>query len=244
MSNRPSKSNSASQRVRAASNAGKGRSNNMLWVGIIAVVMVVGVIAVVATRGGGSPGGGAASPSGGTVVPNGNLDYGPVQVSGAGLSQIPTAGPDTAIGQTVPTVAGAQFDGAQLNITGDGQPMVIIVLAHWCGFCQKEVPLVQKWLNADGMPTDVKLLAVATSNSSAKPNFPPADWLRREKWSVPTIVDDKDNTAGNAFGVSGFPYFLVVNKEGKVVYRTSGMKTEAEFYAILQAARTGQALGA
>jgi len=238
VSNRPGAKKSASQRVRAASNAGKRRSTAWIWIGIVAVVVVVGVFAIAVGRGSGTSGGGA-SPSGGTVVPNGNLDFGQVAVSGTALTPKPDSGTDPAIGQTIPTVTGQQFDGKQLTIAPDGKPHIIMVVAHWCPHCQAEVPRVQKWLNASEMPADVELVNVATSNDSARGNFPAADWLRREKWSVPTIVDDKANQAGTALGVSGFPYFLVTNAEGKVIYRTSGEITEEQWNALLEAARTG-----
>jgi len=240
MSNRPGRSKSASQRVRAASNAGKSRSTTWIWIGIVVVVVVVGVVAIVAGRGGSSSGGGA-SPSGGTIVPSGNLEYGQIAVSGAALPQMSDTGTDPAVGSVFPSVTGQQFDGKQLTIAPDGKPHIIMVVAHWCPHCQAEVPRIQKWLDRDGMPADVELVTVATSNDPAKGNFPAADWLRREKWSVPTIVDDKQTQAGTALGVSGFPYFIVTDAQGKVVYRTSGEKTEAEWNALLQAARTGKA---
>jgi len=240
MSNRPGRSKSASQRVRAASNAGKSRSTTWIWIGIVVVVVVVGVVAIVAGRGGSSSGGGA-SPSGGTIVPSGNLEYGQIAVSGAALPQMSDTGTDPAVGSVFPSVTGQQFDGKQLTIAPDGKPHIIMVVAHWCPHCQAEVPRIQKWLDKDGMPADVELVTVATSNDPAKGNFPAADWLRREKWSVPTIVDDKQTQAGTALGVSGFPYFIVTDAQGKVVYRTSGEKTEAEWNALLQAARTGKA---
>jgi thiol-disulfide isomerase/thioredoxin len=115
-----------------------------------------------------------------------------------------------------------------------------MVVAHWCSFCKNEVPRIQKWLNASGMPADVDLVTVATSNDPAKGNFPAGDWLRREEWSVPTIVDDKQSQAGNALGVSGFPYFIVADAQGKIVYRTSGAVTEDQWNALLEAARTGK----
>jgi hypothetical protein len=65
--------------------------------------------------------------------------------------------------------------------------------------------------------------------------------LRREKWSVPTIVDDKANQAGAALGVSGFPYFIVTNGQGKIIFRTSGEITEQQWNTLLEAARTGNA---
>jgi len=240
VSNRPGKSKSASQRVRAASNAGKGKSTAWIWIAIVVVVVVVGVVAVVAGRGSKSSGGGSAA-SGGTIVPNGKLDYGQVSVSGTALTPKPDSGADPMVGSVIPTVIGQQFDGKQLTIAPNGKPHIIMVVAHWCPHCQAEVPRIQGWLNASGMPADVELVTVATSNDPAKGNFPASDWLRREKWSVPTIVDDKQNQAGAALGVSGFPYFLVTDAQGKVVYRTSGEKTEAEWNALLAAARTGKA---
>lgn len=240
MSNRPGAKKSSSQKVRAASNAGKGSSTKWIWVGIVAIVFVVGVFAIAVGRSSSSSGGGA-SPSGGTVVPNGNLEYGQIAVSGTGLTQIPDSGPDPAVGTVVPTVTGQQFDGKQLTIAPNGKPHIIMVVAHWCSHCQAEVPRVQKWLDASGMPADVDLVTVATSNDPARGNFPAADWLRREKWSVPTIVDDKQNQAGNAFGVSGFPYFIVTDAQGKIVYRTSGEITEDQWNALLDAARSGKA---
>lgn len=240
MSNRPGKSTSASQRVRAASNAGKGKSTAWIWIAIVVVVVFVGVVAVVAGRGS-SAKGGSASPSGGTIVPNGKLDYGQVSVSGTNLTPMPDTGADPMVGTVIPSVTGQQFDGKQLTIAADGKPHIIMVVAHWCPHCQAEVPRIQGWLNASGMPTDVELVTVATSNDPAKGNFPAADWLRAQKWSVPTIVDDKQSQAGAAFGVSGFPYFIVTDAQGKVVYRTSGEKTEAEWNALLAAARTGKA---
>jgi thiol-disulfide isomerase/thioredoxin len=144
------------------------------------------------------------------------------------------------VGTVFPTVTGQQFDGKQMTIAPNGKPHIIMVVAHWCSFCQKEVPRIQKWLNASGMPADVDLVTVATSNDPAKGNFPAGDWLRREEWSVPTIVDDKQSQAGNALGVSGFPYFIVADAQGKIVYRTSGAVTEDQWNALLEAARTGK----
>ena len=238
MSNRPGSKKSASQRVRAASNAGKSRSTAWIWVGIVAVVAVVGIFAIAVGRGSSSSGGGA-SPSGGTVVPSGSLEYGQIAVKGTQLVPKPDSGADPAIGQIFPTIAGQQFNGEQVTITPNGKPQIIMVVAHWCSHCQAEVPRVQKWLNASGMPVDVDLVTVATANDPARGNFPAGDWLRREKWSVPTIVDDKDSQAGTALGVSGFPYFIVTNGQGKVVYRTSGEITEQQWNALLEAARTG-----
>lgn len=159
-------------------------------------------VAVTLTSQGSDPAGGGTSPSGG---------------AGQGAT-------DPALGQRIPTVTGESFDGSQLSISADGRPKVVMFLAHWCSPCQAEVPRIQDWLGTNAMPTDVDLvaMAIATATDRTKPNHPARSWLRREAWSVPTIVDDEANTALNAFGASGYPYFAAVDADGNVVARTSG----------------------
>lgn len=240
MSNRPNRSASHSSRVQQASRAGSNR-NAVLWIALAAVVVVAGIVAVAVARSGSSSGsGGSASPSGGTVVPDGKLNYGPVEVKGTALPQA-GSGTDAAIGATIPTVEGQTFDGSSMSIAPDGKPKVIMGVAHWCPHCQAEVPRLQQWLDANGMPSDVQLVSIATATNDTRPNFPPGDWLRREKWSVPTLVDDENSDAGAAMGISGFPAFVVVGADGKVVFRTSGELTMPQWEQLLQAARSGQA---
>jgi thiol-disulfide isomerase/thioredoxin len=239
MSNKPSRSVSHSSRVQKASQAGQGRSW-VLWIALAAVVLFAGVIAVGVSRSSSSASGGGDSPSGGTVVPSGDLNFGTVEVDGTGLPAAGQGTTDAAIGQEMPTVTGEQFDGSAIVIGPTGKPTVVMSVAHWCPHCQAEVPRIQEWLDQNGMPTDVELMTVATSTNSTRPNYGPGQWLRREGWSVPTLVDDESNTAAQAFGVSGFPAFLVVGADGKVIQRASGELTTAQFEQLIEAARSGQ----
>ncbi len=91
------------------------------------------------------------------------------------------------------------------------------------------------------MPSDVEIVAVATSNDATRVNYPAGDWLRSEEWSVPTLVDDEANSAAQALGVTGFPGFIVVGADGKVVQRASGEITTEQWEALVEAARSGQA---
>ncbi len=242
MSNKPSSKPQASAKVRAASGSGRGTSI-WLWVGLVGLIVVVGIVAILVGRSSdsGSDSGGSASPSGGTVVPNGDLEYGAVEVQGTALPAAATTGTDTAVGLTIPTVKGITFDESSVTISPDGKPKVIMGVAHWCPHCQAEVPRIQDWLDQNGMPADVELVALATSNDPTRTNFPAAPWLRKEGWSVPTMLDDKDNAAAQGLGITGFPAFIVVDKDGKVVFRTSGEITTAQWESLLEAARTGTA---
>jgi thiol-disulfide isomerase/thioredoxin len=210
-------------------------------VAIAVVVLLAAVIAIAVTRSEQSIAGGGPSPSGGTVVPSGDLDYGTVDVAGTPLPEMRTGSSDAAVGERIPTVTGEQFDGAGITIAPGGKPKVVMFVAHWCPHCQAEVPRIQDWLDQNGMPNDVDLYTVATGTSSSRPNYPPGDWLREQGWSVPTTLDDEESTAAQAFGLTSYPFFVVVDGSGNAVFRTSGELTMQQWEAVLEAARTGTA---
>lgn len=227
MSNRPTRKTSASSRVRDARNAAETSRTTWVFVtvgGLLAVVLLAVLIAT-------NTGTGSAGKA-----------FGTVEVSGDPLPQLGSVeGGDPAVGLTIPSLTGEKFDDTSITIAPDGKPMVIMMLAHWCPHCQAEVPRIQKWLNDNGTPDDVELVAIASGTNEARPNFPPGKWLKREKWSVPTMVDSKESTAGNALGLSGFPYFVAVDSQGRVVERTSGELSEQQWEALIDAARSGAA---
>ena len=243
MSNRPAKRKVSSTTVASARNSGSGNRTVWIVVGMVVVVLLAAVIAIAVTRSEQDVAGGGTSPSGGTVVPSGDLDYGTVDVSGTPLPEMARGSSDAAIGETVPTVTGEQFDGAGITIAPGGKPKVVMFVAHWCPHCQAEVPRIQDWLDQNGTPNDVDLYTVATGTTSAQSNFPPGDWLREQGWSVPTMVDDEQNAAAQAYGLSGYPFFVVVDGAGNVVFRTSGELSTEQWEGLLEAARTGTAPG-
>ncbi|MEZ5142611.1 MAG: TlpA disulfide reductase family protein [Acidimicrobiales bacterium] len=250
MSNRPNRKPTAAlhaRNTRVQQAKAAERSSRVPWIlaGVAVVVVVVLVVAVLLTRKSDTTqtatGSGGASP--GTVV-SGGLSYGNVTVSGTPLPQYQSAGAsDAAIGQVAPTLTGSTMSEAPITIGNDGKPKVVMFLAHWCPHCQAEVPRIQEWLNANGQPSDVELYAVATGTSDQKPNFPPSKWLKKEDWTVPTMVDDEKATAADAYGLSSFPYFVVVGADGKVVARTSGELTTEQFVALIDQARAAGGAG-
>jgi thiol-disulfide isomerase/thioredoxin len=94
-------------------------------------------------------------------------------------------------------------------------------VAHWCPHCQREVPLLAKWLKG-GQPAGVELYSVATSTSAQQANYPPSAWLAREGWTVPVLTDDEASGAAQAYGLTSFPYFVFIDSSGKVVQRMAG----------------------
>jgi thiol-disulfide isomerase/thioredoxin len=115
--------------------------------------------------------------------------------------------------------------------------MLIVFLAHWCPHCQREVPLLVEWEKLGGAAKSIDVVAVATATDPANPNYPPSAWLARENFPAlwPVMADSLEKTAGDAYGVTGYPYFVLVGKDGKVAKRMSGELPMSELTAAIEA---------
>jgi thiol-disulfide isomerase/thioredoxin len=151
-------------------------------------------------------------------------EFSDITVTGDALPGFDSASTDASIGMTAPIISGKGFTGTEITTDGAGTPTLLVFLAHWCQFCQREVPLLVQW-EKDGLtPTGVDVIAVATGTDPANPNYPPSEWLAREEFPAlwPVIADSQGKDAANAFGLSGYPYFVLVDAQGKVFKRLSG----------------------
>ena len=199
----------------------------VVWWLIGGVVVLAAVIALVAGSGGGND-----KPRVGETRD--------VTVSGDALPKSDDPVNDPAVGLKIPDVSGSLFDGTPIRITKNGHPKLLVFLAHWCPHCQKEVPVVTRYLDEQGgLPDAVDLLAMATSTTPSRPNYPPSAWLEREGWPVPTMADDAASSAGNAFGISSFPAFIAVSPTGTVVARRTGEISTDEFQQLIDLAAAG-----
>lgn len=187
-------------------------SNKTFWLigGIAALIAVAAIIAV-------------ASQSGTDEVVSGLEEFHPVEVVGDSLPEFSGTATDPAIGMMAPVLTGQGFTGNKI-VTSPGAPTLLVFLAHWCGFCQREVPLLVEWNSSGDVPSGLDVIAITTSTDPASPNFPPSEWLAREEFPAlwPVMTDSGEKTAANAMGVSGFPFFVLLDSSGKVALRISG----------------------
>lgn len=201
---------------------------------VLAGVVLAAVVALVATR---SSGDGESEE---TPVTASVQQTRPVTTAGDPLPPLQDeAGRDPAVGVLIPDVRGQSFDGTPVAITKDGRPKLIAFLAHWCPHCQKEVPVIARWLADKGGPEGVDLYAVSTSVRPQQPNYPPSRWLERERFGVVTLADDQQGTASLVFGLTAFPYFVAVDGSGKVVARATGELPVEDLELLVTAARGG-----
>ena len=145
---------------------------------------------------------------------------------------------DPAVGMAAPEVTSTDFSGAPALISNDGTPKMLVFLAHWCPHCQREVPALQAWIDQNGIPDGVDLVSIATSIDEIRPNYPPDAWLRREGWTSRVVVDNVANSISTAYGLTAFPYYVLVDGSGNVVQRISGgvpADVAGEFLQVLAA---------
>ena len=169
-------------------------------------------------------------------------ETGSPEITGETLPLLPEGGGDPAAGMLAPEVSGTDFDGSPVSMTNDGRAKVILFVAHWCPHCQREVPIVQDWLDSTTLPDKVDFYTVSTSVRSTGENYPPSAWLDREGWTAQVILDDAASSVSNAFGLTAFPYWVFTSADGTVLARVTGGVSPADLdvaVAALQAQATG-----
>ena len=122
--------------------------------------------------------------------------------------------------------------GFQLSIQG-----ITIVGTGLLGMSWEEVPRLAAWLRGGRGPLGVDVYAVASATKREAPNYPPSAWLKREGWPAPVLVDDEKGTAAMAVGLSGYPFFVLVDRAGAVVHRHSGETSIPELERLIARVR-------
>ncbi|NCZ89592.1 MAG: TlpA family protein disulfide reductase [Actinobacteria bacterium] len=193
-------------------NNSRGRNTQATWIIGAVIGVVIAVAAIV-----------AISSTGGKETTSDLQQFGTIEVVGDPLPQFTSEEGDTAVGMMAPVVNGTGFSGNPIS-TSHGTPMLIMFFAHWCPHCQREVPLLVEWEKSGAVPAGIDVIAIATGTDPANPNYPPSDWLAREQFPAlwPVMTDSKSFEAAEAYGLQGYPYFVLVGADGKVAKRMSG----------------------
>ena len=218
----------ASRRSRSARTRRRRWSSLHIALGIAAVALVAGVAVLVTVL--------APEPDRAEADVE---QYRDVEVAGNALDPYPgNAAADPAVGRTAPVVTGASFAGTAVTIE-PGQPTLVAFLAHWCPSCQAEVPRLVEWIESGDVPPSLQIVGVSTSATSTRPNFPPSNWLERERFTPPVLADDVLATAAQAFGVNSFPTLVMLDADGTVLWRVSGELPDGVLEAMVAAGLAG-----
>ena len=183
-----------------------------------AIVLVALGIALLAS--GGDDGGDADTATDGGTASGELLATAGITVDGEQLPALPETGDDPAVGTAAPTLEGVDPTG-QGTVVEYEEPTLIAFLAHWCPHCQAELPQLVELAEEGGLD-GVDPVVVLTGTDEAAPNYPPAPWLDREGWTGRVILDDEGGSAAGSFGLTSYPYLVLVDADGNVIARNAG----------------------
>lgn len=96
-----------------------------------------------------------------------------------------------------------------------GRPVVLNFWGSWCHFCKKEMPDFDAAFNAH---PDVQFLMVDSQESEQEGRA----YVEKHGYSFPIYFDPEQN-ALSAYGVSGFPTTVFIDRDGKIAARANGM---------------------
>ncbi len=161
------------------------------------------------------------------------LPEGEISVVGDFLPQYAGENDDNvALGLAAPTFSAPDQNSEIFQLEKNGNSKALLFLAHWCPHCQREVPVVQRFIDSNGVPPGIDVIAVATSIDRGRDNYPPQEWLQREGWSE-TQIYDLDREIGEAYGLNAFPYWVFLDKDLNVLARRTGNLPEDMVGALL-----------
>lgn len=96
------------------------------------------------------------------------------------------------------------------------KPMLIHFWASWCGICRTEHGGIEK-LSKD---YPVYTIAMLSGNKQEV-----SDFIEKNNWKTKTIVDE-DKSLSNLYGVKAVPANFIIDKHGKIRFRSRGFTSE------------------
>lgn len=160
----------------------------------------------------------------------GGTSVGPSTPGGVRVDGVPRAGEPLVAGEVVPGFSGPAIGGSTVRWSDfEGRPTVLSVWAPWCPHCQVELPILDRVM--DDHP-EIGFVTVVTAIGDS-PGPDPAEFLRDNDITAPTLIDDESGTVAAVLGIRGFPTLYLVDADGVVVYAGEGEIGEDELRALV-----------
>lgn len=168
---------------------------------------------------------GSGGPSAGGEISEAPASVNTAPVGTGALPAFESSQNDVAVGITLGAVSGPSYYDGGTNVSygpDDGVARVWLIWAHWCPFCQQELPgLATWWADNEESLENVDLISVTTSIDPERGN-PLEGYLDELALPFPVIVDE-DLSLARQFGTTAFPYWIFTDQNGVVVGRAAGL---------------------
>ncbi len=117
---------------------------------------------------------------------------------------------------TLADLGGRPWSTAELR----GKPAVIYFFAPWCGVCAASSPQLRWFHRWRG--DDVQVLLIGLDWSAPQELH---DYAQRHALTMPVLLGDR--ATGAAYRIQGYPTYYVIDAEGRVARRDTGLSTVA-----------------
>ncbi|HMM65306.1 MAG TPA: TlpA disulfide reductase family protein [Dokdonella sp.] len=123
------------------------------------------------------------------------------------------------VGTPAPDYLGVDANRKEVRISDQrGKVVVLTFWASWCGYCLKELPILENLQRRVGKE-NIEVVAINTDKDRDKYR---AMRRRMKDFQLTMTVDsDKDGIAGQ-YGVGGLPHMVLVDKRGRVAFTHIG----------------------
>lgn len=111
------------------------------------------------------------------------------------------------------------------TLAGPGKPVIVSFFATWCKPCQRELSAIAEVYDEWQEDTGVEVIAVsideAQSINRVKPLVDAKNWPYR-------VLLDPNGELKRALGIQLIPYVVVIDENGKIIYKHNGYTDGAE----------------
>lgn len=111
------------------------------------------------------------------------------------------------------------------TLSNEGKPFIIDFFATWCKPCNRELDAISEVYEEWQDETGVKIYAVSVDQAQNINKVKPL--VDNHGWTYDVLLDTNSEFQ-KALGIQMIPYTLVVDGNGKVVYRHNGYTEGAE----------------
>lgn len=127
------------------------------------------------------------------------------------------AKPPLAVGDPAPDFSVQTLDGKTLQLSEliGKKPVYLKFWATWCSYCKAEMPYLQSVYEQPGEPVQVLSVNVGINDSVANIQ----QLFKAGGYSMPTTFD-QNGALTAAYGVVGTPTHILIDRDGRVAYRT------------------------